>query len=360
MRRTSPAADHRVALWPYGVLIALVAVPILWLVLAGIFWMTNRWLDWPTSATSGGLLYVAVAIGLVPVLLLVLEAVARGGGSFTTPWGGISFGSGVATSDRPAVEVETSLGFEGQPINDSMVVSVHQTLNQARANDVVRIDLGTGTNWWLTRMFALSYGATRSGAPKLFVFVGRESGIDHAYLGWIHPRDGLRLLREERSHLRFALDRAESIARYMTTVAVNVAPAPPLPPPAADPAFQPLLVPANTYATNPLFQGLGEETALRVLLDLLGKYEASSGPQHPTGGEWVTVSVLLSVFGPELHREKIDVSWTEERQLDEFFATTDDYIGILDRNRFIRIVDRSRLENDLLRQLLQPPEPARR
>lgn len=68
------------------------------------------------------------------------------------------------------------------------------------------------------------------------------------------------------------------------------------------------------------------------------------------------MSVLLNAFGPELHREKIDVSWIEERQLDEFFATTDEYIAIVERNRFVRIVPRSQLENDLLRQLLRPKE----
>lgn len=368
-RRTSPAAkggegsprDDAVALWPFDVLIALAAVPIAWLLLAATFWMTNRWLGWPTADSAGGLLYLAVAIGLVPIILLILEAIARGGGSVTTPWGGINFRAGTKTEDRPAVEVETGLGFEGQPINDSMVVSVHQTLDEARANDIVRIALGKGENWWMTRLFALSFGASRIGAPKLFVFIGRDAGIDHAYLGWIHPRDALRVMRAERPHLRFALDRAESIARYMTTVAPGVQPAAPGPVPQAgppplpaDPQLQPLMVPAAAYANHPLFQGLGEETALRVLLDLLGKYEALPGPGQPVGGERVTVSILLNIFGPELHQEKIDVSWTDERQLDEFFATTDEYIAILDQNRFARIVPRSQLENDLLRQLLRP------
>ena len=231
-RRTSLAArggerspqDDGVALWPFGVLIALAAAPIVWLLLAAIFWMTNRWLGWPTTGSAGGLLYLAVAIGVVPIILLILDAIARGGGSVTTPWGGINFRAGAGTEDRPAVEVETGLGFEGQPINDSMVVSVDMILDEARAHDIVRIDLGKGENWWMTRLFALSFGANRFGAPKLFAFVGRDAGVDQAYLGWIHPRDALRLMHTERPQLRFALDRAESIARYMTTVASTVAP----------------------------------------------------------------------------------------------------------------------------------------
>ena len=163
-------------------------------------------------------------------------------------------------------------------------------------------------------------------------------------------------MRAERPHLRFALDRPQSIARYMTSVASTVPAAPPVGAPAGDPQFQPLTQPAATYANHPLFQGLGEETALRVLLDLLGKYEALPGIAQPVGGERVTVSILVNVFGPELHRQKIDLSWTDERQLDEFFATTDEYIAILDQHRFVRIVPRSQLENDLLRQLLRPSD----
>jgi hypothetical protein len=72
----------------------------------------------------------------------------------------------------------------------------------------------------------------------------------------------------------------------------------------------------------------------------------------------VTVSVLVNVFGPELRKQKVDVSWSDTRQLEAFFATTDEYIAILDQNRFVRIVPRSQLENDLLEQLLMPQEGA--
>jgi hypothetical protein len=364
-RKTSPAAggtrkaqsDETIALWPFGAPIALAAVPVIWLALAASLWMTHRWLDWPTSASASGLVYLAAAVGLVPVGLLVLEAVARRGGAVTTRWGGIDFGKGVKAEERPAVEIQTSLGFEGQPINDSSVASVHQTLNAARTNDIVRLDLGTGDSWWMTRLFALCYGAVRADAPKILVFVGRNAGVDHAFLGWIRPRDALRLLRAQRPHLRFALDRAESIARYLTTVAPTVRPARPVPP-SKDPQFQPLLQPANAYARNPSIQGLGEETPLRVLLDLLGKYEALPGPEYPRGGERMTTGVLVDVFGTELRRQSIDVAWPDERQLDAFFASTDDQVAILDRERFVRIVPRTLLENALLRQVLRPREPS--
>jgi hypothetical protein len=348
-------SDEAVALWPFGALVALVAVPAVWLALAVVLWMTHRWLDWPTATSASGLVYLAVAVGLVPVGLLVLNAVARGGGAVTSRWGGIDFGTGVKVDEgRQAVQVETSLGFEGQPITDSSVATVHETVNAARANDVVRLDIGTGDSWWMTRLFALCYGAVRTDSPKVLVFVAQDS--EPTFVGWVRPQDGLRLLRSRRPHLAYAADRAESIARYMTTVDPNTAQ--PAPPPPAPPGAQVLSQQwATSYAASAAFQGLGEETALRVLLDLLGKYEANPGAPYLTGGERVTTGVLLNVFGTELHKQAIDVSWPADRQLDEFFGTTDEYVAILDRYRFVRIVRRSLLENALLRQAVTPKAP---
>jgi hypothetical protein len=285
------------------------------------------------------------------------DPVARRGGAVRTPWASIDFGKGIEVEERPAVEIPTGLGFEGQALTDSSVAEVHKILNDARTNAIVRLDLGTGENWWMTRLFALCVGAIRTGAPELLAFVGRDSGVDHAFLGWIGPRDALRLLKAERVQFRLAFDRAESIGRYITTVAPIVAPASPPPLPPGDPQLAPFLAPATNYAQRPDFQGLGEETSLRVLLDLLGHYEQQ---QAPLGGERVTKAVLLSVFGSQLRRQKIDVDWPHERQLDEFFAATDDHVAIVQADRFLRIVHRSLLENALLRQLLTPKETVSR
>jgi hypothetical protein len=107
----------------------------------------------------------------------------------------------------------------------------------------------------MTRLFALCFGAVRADAPKILVFVGRNAGVDHAYLGWIRLR-----------------------------------------------------------------------------------------------ASW------WDVFGSELRRQSIDVAWPDERQLDAFFASTDDHVAILERDRFVRLVPRTELENALLRQLVRPKQ----
>jgi hypothetical protein len=360
-------ADRKhVRLWPYGVFVALAATLVVLLTAAGMLWMTNRWAGWPTANTSGALLYFVVGVSLVPVVLLVLESVRQRGGSVTTKWGGIDWGREVATAARPAVEIPKGLGFEGQPIYDSNVVSAHLTVAAATANDIVRIDLGAGESWWTTRLFTLSLAARRNGAPKILVFVGRFSGVDNAFLGWARPNDVFRLLRARRDDLRLAFDRAEAIARYMTSVAPWAPPPPPVapaPPPPAAPlpsSVEPRLAPLygatpQDFVNNPRFQGAGEETDVRVLIDLLGRYEQAQSPQ---GGERVTPSVLQDVLGPELRQARIDANWSQERQVSEFLGMTEDYVAIVDGSRFERVVERQALENAVLRRVIAPQEAA--
>jgi hypothetical protein len=348
-----------IRLWPFDAYVALAAVPVLWIILGAFFWAGHRWMDWPTVAAAGGLVYIAAAIGLVPVALLVLDTIAQRRGALTTKWFSVDFGATVdEVPRRPAVEIPTSLGLPGQAVNDSSVVHVHETLAAARSNDVVRLDLGAGENWWMTRLFALCAGATEAGAPEILVFVGQDAGIDQAFLGWTRPRDAFRLMRASREPLRLIFDRANSIGRYLTTVAPGPLPAPPPPIPATQPQLANTLaaalaaVPMN-YAQDARFQGLGEETTLRVLLDLLGKYEQF---QQPLGGERVTPGVLQDVLGTELRREQIDTRWPRERQLSEFLASTNDYVALVDARRFQSIVHRRALENAILRQLVVPEE----
>jgi hypothetical protein len=340
------------------VLVALASVLVLLLVCAGVLWITNRWAGWPTANTSGALLYFVVAVSLVPVILLVLESVRQRGGSITTKWGGIDWGREVATAVRPSVEIPKGLGFEGKPIYDYDVVSAHQTVAAATTNDIGRIDLVTGESWWTTRLFTLSFAATRNSAPKILVFVGRFSGVDYAFLGWARPGDVFRLLRERRDDLRLAFDQAEAIGRYVTSIApwVAVPPKPPSPDTPVEPRLAPLYnaTPAN-FVNDPRFQGVGEETDVRILIDLLGQYEQA---QIPQGGERVTPAVLQDVLGPELRQTRIDASWPQERQLSEFFGMTDDYVAIVDGNRFYRVVERKTLENAVLRRLVAPEEAA--
>ena len=300
-------------------------------------------------------MYIVALIGLIPLGLRIIDSLAARGGSVTTPWVSLDFSVQVSPHAHQPVEIPVSLGQPGVPINDSSAVAVHQTVNQAEDNHIVRLDLGNGESWWMTRLFALCAGAAWNTAPHVLLFVGVDRGIQPAFLGWVRPPEALRLLRSHREFLRVAQDRAQEIARWVTSPGTTGLP-PPVPerlsaPLTTDPLLTPLAVPAQDYLLNPQFQGLGEETALRVLLDLLGRYEQV---QVPLGGERVTVGRLHDLFGNVLHDQVIDTSWSKERRVEEFLGTTEDYVAITSNRVFERVVHRRVLENALVRQLLTP------
>jgi hypothetical protein len=67
---------------------------------------------------------------------------------------------------------------------------------------------------------------------------------------------------------------------------------------------------------------------------------------------------LQDVLGSELRQARIDVGWSQERQLSEFFGMTEDYVAIVSGSRFERVVERRALENAVLRRLVAPEEAA--
>jgi hypothetical protein len=339
------------SLWPYGVATALVAVPVLWLLIALVLWVAHHMLEWPTQSTAGGVVYIATLVGLTPIWLVVLDWMAARRGAVTTTWFSIDFSKGVASDTGPSVQLETSLGRPGVPINETSVASIHTTLNDAKRSDVVRLDLETGDAWWLTRLFALAAGAVRSAAPKILVFVGVEprSGRRGAFLGWIRPDDAFRLILVERQPLREVYDRSQAIAQALRTAEATSLPL--VQPVAAPPGSEAAV--AAAYA--PRMQGLGEEVYLRVLLDQLGVFESA---QNPVGGERVTARLLDALFADAIHRDAVDLTWDSRGQLKAFLADSGDYVAITRNSRFRRIVERDALENALLRQLVLPEESA--
>jgi len=66
-------------------------------------------------------------------------------------------------------------------------MEIVSSLKGATANEIVRLDIGAGNEWWVTRLLALSVGVVRAGSPKPLVFVGQRPDLDNAFLGWANP-----------------------------------------------------------------------------------------------------------------------------------------------------------------------------
>lgn len=64
--------------WPFGWVVALLAVPAVWILLLLVLGITERWLSWPDPASRHVVVYVGVAVSLLPLLLALVGLMVNG------------------------------------------------------------------------------------------------------------------------------------------------------------------------------------------------------------------------------------------------------------------------------------------
>ena len=72
--------DRSGTLWPHGWLVALLAVPAVWVLLTVVLSVTERWLSWPDPASRRIVVYCAVGVSLIPLVLALLDLIVHGPG----------------------------------------------------------------------------------------------------------------------------------------------------------------------------------------------------------------------------------------------------------------------------------------
>jgi hypothetical protein len=365
-------------LWPFGARAALLAVPIAWIVFGAALWASHKWMTWPTAKSSSGVVYVAALLSLIPLGLYLLDYVARRRGSVGFGRVSVKFGSDDVLPERQFVVLETDLGFPGEPIDASSVAAIHQALNRTAGKETVRIDIASG--WWETRLFALCAGAVWNKRPAAIIFLeegwSMEGFREDLFLGWIRPRDALDRLRARSSELKLISDRAFAIGRHLTMFGPPDlrlrAPEPvdPYAPTSSSPAEWPpprqreghirtapgapqLSVTIADYARREQFQNLGEDAFLRVLLDLIGKYEETLMPEGPRR---LTAESLSDLFRDALSPPgaAINTHWSRALQLEVFLGSPAEYMAIVAGSRFVGLLPRGPAESAILRQLVHP------
>jgi hypothetical protein len=187
--------DPENTLWPYGTRAALLAAPVIWLLVAVLLAITHRFLSLPRAEAGSTALLVGVTLGLIPLLLLLLNYVAASRGTLDIK--GIKIDFSQAQIQRVEIVLPDNIGRPGAIVVDSSPMQVVSALEEATFNPIARIDIRDGNAWWVTRLMALSAGADRAGSPRVFVFVGMKENVEGAFLGWASPSSVLRALRND-------------------------------------------------------------------------------------------------------------------------------------------------------------------
>jgi hypothetical protein len=331
-------------------------MPIILAVLVVGIVLSSRLLSWPAPASEGIVLTGALILSFIPLGLSVLDVVLERGG--TLELAGIKLNiAQVAVSSLATVHMPTNIGgTPGQPISDSDTSSILDSLRQASSSDVIIIDLGSGDEWWETRLLVLLAGAVRLRHPEIVVFVATDGGVARAFQGWARPDDLFpRLLAADPRYARSYWTAIAAASQWALDPPPPVAQPPALPSDSPPVPFQGL---AANYSWMRYLQGtvtaaqrndLAAEQALA--LDLGATVEM---PTRPVG---ITIDRLTMLFCSVLRKFAIDETDPGEKQLEEFLGSTEPYVATTRGREYQRLVSRATGLNAIVRSIINAWSP---
>lgn len=361
MARTGPDSKQLAAI---GALSGLLVLG-----LFGLAWLVRENSDWPTEGSDNLLLTGVLIIGLLPVMLVLIDALIRRGGKLS--FQGITID--LAGADVRGVEfrIDTNIGVEGETVSDTSSARILDTLERAAATDVIVVDLEDGKAWWETRLLILVAGAVRVGKPRSIVFVAPAEQQKRSFLGWATPSALLEELLGERSPRRavylktygLSLEAGEKWRKAIEQLGPQPAPgAVPVPPPDL-----PQVPVTWNWASWVAWDGsranrFAPEQFLALALgnELEETWKAVPFPADPNvsssakfpGAVTVTQESLSSLFASQLHCTAIDETARSDAQVDAFLASSGEFVPITRSASYLRLASRSALLEGLVQQLL--------
>jgi hypothetical protein len=319
----APSGSQR--FWPFtSSKLAFGLAPVLLVALLVGWWLVRTPLQ--LEQISGGWLLLGIAVlAVLPVVMVVLDGLAAGGGSIEVASVKVALVATAATRPNPVVPSNVT-NEPGLSVSDSGSTAIREVLEESARSDIVIVDLGAGEEWWETRLLVACAGAARHGRPRIIVFVARMEDRPRMFVGWVRPaaaRD--RLLRADRGYAQ-AFQKASGLA---LAARLNE----------ASPGTGGIVLPGNTswMAHDPTNPGTLSPTLDEQLL--AAELEVFENPvPRPVG-----VSRLKELLTPVLHTVSVDnaaagADWFRTALLqDEDVALTDDgrYVAILPRHAVV-------------------------
>jgi hypothetical protein len=339
--------------WPFRPRFSLIAVALLLAFLLVVVAGIRATMKWPGTQSDNVVLIGVLLLSLLPIVLALLDVIIERGG--VVEYGSVKIDlSRGKEKGMVGITIAPNIGVQGQPVTDSSTTQILDTLRQATSCDMVIIDLEDGQAWWETRLFVLLAGAARLSKPDKIVFVGKDANTDRRFQGWSHPGD--LLLRILTSHPQYerSIQAAWAAAGQWELVEPLDSPtpsAPSVPVPTAPAWLSGRLATGHPWMAFDAATGLHNQLFTEQLLqdDLGQKIETQEGPRN------VTLTRLEELFRPVLNREHIDLSWSPKRQLEVFMSGEEPFVAITSNYKYVAIVSRQTLLNEVLRSLVGAP-----
>lgn len=328
-------------MWPYSRTLAIVSIPIAWILFAVLFSLTHKYANWPDAESRNSIVIVAIVVSFIPLLLVLLDFLSSRRAVLDIKGVKIDFGwidLSQAEVRHESFGLPDNIGIAGAIVSDSSPMQIVSALQEATANEVVLLDIKDGNAWWVTRLLALSAGAVRAGSPKAFVFVGMKENIQGQFLGWAEPASIQKAILNAREPYQTTYQTAMRIARQIAMFGANDL----LP---AGPSGFVLHSDVTRYTYNPDFVKLGDAAFEQILMDQLAKQLLENPPDRLTLGR------LMELFGHCLYQHAIDLLWPNEKQISSFLDSTSVYVALLKNGKYESLVKREDGERLIIREL---------
>jgi hypothetical protein len=350
----SSKQTHIDTLWPFSKALAIVLAPVIWIIFAILVALLRQYTSWLGPELRTPLLYAGLALGLIPLVLVLLDFAASRRAVLDIKGVKIDFSQAnldPAEASARSFRLPDNIGISGAIVSDTSAMQIIGVLKQATANEVVIVDLKDGHAWWVTRLLALCAGAMQAGSPKVLAFLGLKHNLDGAYLGWAEPAAVLNALLADRPEYRDTYDRAVRITRQLALF--------------ADPDITPFGITPHAnvarYSGRRDYAELGDAALEQILMDLLasplpGISPANRSLEDPP--DRLTLHRFDDLFEPYLHTDAMDLNAPSEAQVKAFLDSQAAYVALVRSGKYESMLRRDVGERLILRELVTQSRPA--
>jgi hypothetical protein len=332
-----------------------VIVIIGFVILANVGHWPNEQGGWPLAVL------VAAIFAFLPIAPRVLSLLQQSGTTLEGPFGiKINFSAAAAVATIGATRLTDNLVDPGVNIFESTFKELNEAAVRATSQTIVVVNVEDGHAWYKTRLFALAATAEILHAPRFIVLIGQRGGQSMQIGGWIRPSDLVRAIIRSDIRYKKVWLRAQA---YLHRVQANIPKSTDFPRPVnyqlsfdedGAASFMFILVhqmrdPDKQPAPLPPPQPDGTQLPLPPALEPL-----EGGDLYP----WISLQEVEAMTDAWLVRDAVDRDKSDSEQVDAVMAARGEIVVATRDGQYTGLIDVSRAERDLLRQLLAHPKPA--
>jgi hypothetical protein len=335
-----------------------VLVPISWAILAALFALSHQFLEWPDPESGTPLIYIALAISLVPLVLVLVDFIASRRAVVDIRGVKVDFSQmDMSPAMRPSfIKIPDNIGIPGTIVPDSTPMQIASALQQATADEVVIIDIKDGHAWWATRLLALSAGAARAGMPKALAFVGVKQNVGGAFLGWAEPATVLEALLADKDEYRIRYNRASKIAQQLALFGdPDLRPSVELMDREPDAAKLVAHQNVRRYSNDPRYTKLGEAAFEQIFMEQLAmdiRDGVPSGSSLEDPPDRLTLGRLHQLLEHCLYTDAIDLDTPNKAQIASLLDSQAPYVALVRHRQYESLLRHEAGERSILRELL--------